>query len=156
MNFENRIIELGLVLPPPRAPAFSYAAVVLHGNLAWVSGQLPWRFDGSLPKGKLDAEISIEEGQEAARCCVLNALSVLKQRIGSLNSVEQVIKLTGFVASAAGFVEQPLVMDGASKLILDIFAETGRHARSAVGMAELPRGVPIEIEFVFAIKIQLL
>ena len=95
---------------------------------------------------------SIEEGQEAARCCVLNALSVLKQRTGSLDSVEQVIKLTGFVASATGFVDQPLVMDGASKLILDIFGETGRHARSAVGMAELPRGVPIEIEFVFAIQ----
>ena len=89
MNIENRIIELGLVLPAPRAPAFSYAAVSLHANLAWVSGQLPWRLDGSLPNGKLGAEISIEEGQESARCCVLNALSVLKQGLGSLNSVEK-------------------------------------------------------------------
>ena len=152
MNIENRIIELGLVLPAPRAPAFSYAAVSLHANLAWVSGQLPWRFDGSLPNGKLGADISIEEGQESARCCVLNALSVLKQGLGSLNSVEKVIKLTGFVASATGFIEQPQVMDGASKLILDIFSERGRHARSAIGVAELPRGVPVEIEFVFAIK----
>jgi len=152
MNIENRIIELGLVLPSPRAPAFSYAAVSLHANLAWVSGQLPWRSDGSLPKGKLGAEISIAEGQESARCCVLNALSVLKQGLGSLNSVEKVIKLTGFVASATGFIEQPQVMDGASKLILEIFSERGRHARSALGVAELPRGVPVEIEFVFAIK----
>ena len=152
MNIENRIIELGLVLPAPRAPAFSYAAVSLHANLAWVSGQLPWRLDGSLPNGKLGAEISIEEGQESARCCVLNALSVLKQGLGSLNSVEKVIKLTGFVASATGFIEQPQVMDGASKLILDIFSERGKHARSARGVAELPRGVPVEIEFVFAIK----
>jgi enamine deaminase RidA (YjgF/YER057c/UK114 family) len=152
MNIENRIIELGLVLPAPRAPAFSYAAVSLHANLAWVSGQLPWRLDGSLPNGKLGAEISIEEGQESARCCVLNALSVLKQGLGSLNSVEKVIKLTGFVASATGFIEQPQVMDGASKLILDIFSERGKHARSAIGVAELPRGVPVEIEFVFAIK----
>jgi enamine deaminase RidA (YjgF/YER057c/UK114 family) len=154
MNIENRIIELGLVLPAPRAPAFSYAAVSLHANLAWVSGQLPWRLDGSLPNGKLGAEISIEEGQESARCCVLNALSVLKQGLGSLNSVEKVIKLTGFVASANGFIEQPQVMDGASKLILDIFSERGRHARSAIGVAELPRGVPVEIEFVFAIKVE--
>ena len=154
MNIENRIIELGLVLPAPRAPAFSYAAVSLHANLAWVSGQLPWRLDGSLPNGKLGAEISIEEGQESARCCVLNALSVLKQGLGSLNSVEKVIKLTGFVASATGFIEQPQVMDGASKLILDIFSERGKHARSAIGVAELPRGVPVEIEFVFAIKIE--
>ena len=152
MNIENRIIELGLVLPAPRAPAFSYAAVSLHANLAWVSGQLPWRLDGSVPNGKLGAEISIEEGQESARCCVLNALSVLKQGLGSLNSVEKVIKLTGFVASATGFIEQPQVMDGASKLILDIFSERGKHARSAIGVAELPRGVPVEIEFVFAIK----
>jgi len=152
MNIENRIIELGLVLPAPRAPAFSYAAVSLHANLAWVSGQLPWRLDGSLPNGKLGAEISIEEGQESARCCVLNALSVLKQGLGSLNSVEKVIKLTGFVASATGCIEQPQVMDGASKLILDIFSERGKHARSAIGVAELPRGVPVEIEFVFAIK----
>ena len=152
MNIENRIIDLGLVLPAPRAPAFSYAAVSLHANLAWVSGQLPWRLDGSLPNGKLGAEISIEEGQESARCCVLNALSVLKQGLGSLNSVEKVIKLTGFVASATGFIEQPQVMDGASKLILDIFSERGKHARSAIGVAELPRGVPVEIEFVFAIK----
>jgi enamine deaminase RidA (YjgF/YER057c/UK114 family) len=152
MNIENRIIELGLVLPAPRAPAFSYAAVSLHANLAWVSGQLPWRLDGSLPNGKLGAEISIEEGQESARCCLLNALSVLKQGLGSLNSVEKVIKLTGFVASATGFIEQPQVMDGASKLILDIFSERGKHARSAIGVAELPRGVPVEIEFVFAIK----
>ena len=154
MNIENRIIELGLVLPAPRAPAFSYAAVSLHANLAWVSGQLPWRLDGSLPNGKLGAEISIEEGQESARCCVLNALSVLKQGLGSLNSIEKVIKLTGFVASANGFIEQPQVMDGASKLILDIFSERGRHARSAIGVAELPRGVPVEIEFVFAIKVE--
>ena len=154
MNIENRIIELGLVLPAPRAPAFSYAAVSLHANLAWVSGQLPWRLDGSLPNGKLGAEISIEEGQESARCCLLNALSVLKQGLGSLNSVEKVIKLTGFVASATGFIEQPQVMDGASKLILDIFSERGKHARSAIGVAELPRGVPVEIEFVFAIKIE--
>ena len=154
MNIENRIIELGLVLPAPRAPAFSYAAVSLHANLAWVSGQLPWRLDGSLPNGKLGAEISIEEGQESARCCVLNALSVLKQGLGSLNSVEKVIKLTGFVASATGFIEQPQVMDGASKLILDIFSERGKHARSAIGVAELPRGVPVEIEFVFAIKVE--
>ena len=117
-----------------------------------MSGQLPWRLDGSLPQGKLGAEVSLEQGQEAARLCVLNALSVLKSELGSLDRIARVIKLTGFVASASGFVNQPRVIDGASNLMLEIFAQAGQHARSAVGVAELPRSVPVEIEFVFALK----
>lgn len=152
MSIEGRLNELGLVLPEPKSPAFAYVPVVCEAGLAWVSGQLPWRLDGSLPQGKLGAEVSLEQGQEAARLCVLNALSVLKSELGSLDRIARVIKLTGFVASASGFVNQPRVIDGASNLMLEIFSQAGQHARSAVGVAELPRSVPVEIEFVFALK----
>ena len=152
MSIEGRLSELGLVLPEPKSPAFAYVPVVCESGLAWVSGQLPWRLDGSLPQGKLGADVSLEQGQEAARLCVLNALSVLKSEIGSLDRIARVIKLTGFVASASGFVNQPRVIDGASNLMLEIFAQAGQHARSAIGVAELPRSVPVEIEFVFALK----
>ncbi len=152
MNIDRRLAELGISLPAPRAPAFSYVPVAVQGGLAWVSGQLPWMPDGSLPRGKLGADASVEDGKRAARVCVLNGLSVLKESIGSLDRVERIVKVVGFVASAAGFVEQPAVVDGASTLFGEIFGEAGRHARSAVGVAELPRGVPVEIEFVVAVR----
>jgi len=152
MSVEARLAELGIVIPAPKAPAYAYVPVVLNGDLAWVSGQLPWRLDGSLPQGKLGAGVSIDDGREAARLCVLNALSVMRQALGSLDRIARVIKVTGFVASAPGFVEQPSVVDGASSLLLEVFGEQGRHARSAVGMAELPRSAPVEIEFVFAVN----
>ena len=152
MNIDQRLVELGITLPAPRAPAFSYVPVVVHGGLAWVSGQLPWALDESLPRGKLGADMSIEDGKRAARICVLNGLSVLQAAIGSLDRVERFVKLVGFVASAPGFIEQPAIVDGASAVIAEIFGEAGRHARSAIGVAELPRGVPVEIEFVVAVR----
>ncbi len=152
MSIEARLAQLGIQLPVPKAPAYAYVPVACHGDLAWVSGQLPWRPDGTLPQGKLGAGVSVDEGREAARLCVLNALSLMKAQLGSLDRIARVVKVTGFVASAPGFIEQPAVMDGASSLLLEIFGEAGRHARSAVGMAELPRAVPIEVEFVFAFK----
>ncbi len=152
MTIDQRLAELGIVLPAPRAPAFSYVPVAVHGGLAWVSGQLPWSPDGTLPRGKLGGEVTVEDGKRAARICVLNGLSVLRNSIGSLDRVERVVKLVGFVASSVGFVEQPAVVDGASAVIGEIFGEAGRHARSAVGVAELPRGVPVEIEFVVAVR----
>lgn len=152
MSIDARLAQLGIQLPAPKAPAYAYVPVACHGDLAWVSGQLPWRADGSLPQGKLGAGVSVEEGREAARLCVINALSLLRAQLGSLDRIVRVVKLTGFVASAQGFVDQPSVMDGASSLLLEIFGEAGRHARSAVGMAELPRSVPVEVEFVFAFK----
>jgi enamine deaminase RidA (YjgF/YER057c/UK114 family) len=152
MSIDARLAQLGIQLPPPKAPAYAYVPVACHGDLAWVSGQLPWRTDGSLPQGKLGAGVTVEEGREAARLCVLNALSLLKAQLGSLDHIVRVVKVTGFVASAPGFIDQPSVMDGASSLLLEIFGEAGRHARSAVGMAELPRAVPVEVEFVFAFK----
>lgn len=152
MAIDKRLAELGIVLPAPRAPAFAYVPVAVHGGLAWVSGQLPWEADGGLPRGKLGAEIAVEPGKRAARLCVINGLSVLKAALGSLDRVERIVKVVGFVASAPGFIQQPAVVDGASAILGEVFAEAGRHARSAIGVAELPRGVPVEIEFVAALR----
>ena len=102
--------------------------------------------------GKVGAEVSVEQGREAARACVLQGLSQLREAVGSLDRVERIVKVTGFVASAPGFVEQPRVMDAASELLVQVFGDAGRHARSAVGVAELPRGVPVEVELVAALK----
>ena len=151
MSHEKRLADLGIVLPPPRAPAFAYVPVAVHGGLAWVSGQLPWVGDEMMARGKLGAGIDVAKGRECARCCVLNGLAVLKAAIGSLDQVARIVKVVGFVASAPGFAEQPAVLDGASTVLAEIFGEAGRHARSAVGVAELPRGIPVEVEFTVAL-----
>ncbi|WP_374440964.1 RidA family protein [Stella sp.] len=152
MSHRQRLADLGIVLPPPKAPAFAYVPVAVHGGLAWVSGQLPWVGDALMATGKLGRDIDVGRGREVARCCLLNGLAVLEAALGSLDRVERIVKVTGFVASAEGFQQQPAVVDGASTLLAEIFGEAGRHARSAVGVAELPRGVPVEIEFVAAIS----
>ena len=151
MSIAQRLAELGITLPPPRAPAFSYAAVVVENGTAWVSGQLPWQGDAMLRTGLLGADVDVAAGRDAARCCALNGLAVLQEALGSLDRVRRIIKLVGFVASAPGFHDQPAVVDGASTLLLEIFGEAGRHARSAVGVAALPRRTPVEVEFVAAI-----
>lgn len=149
--FEERLRTLGISLPPPRAPAFGYVPVVVENGLAWVSGQLPWASDGLLAKGRLGEAIDVETARAAARCCVLNGLSVLREAIGTLDGVRRVVKVVGFVSSAPGFYEQPAVVDGASHALAEIFGEAGKHARSAVGVAALPRDVPVEIEFVVSV-----
>lgn len=151
MKIEARLQSLGLALPPPRAPAHAYQAVVVEGGLAWVSGQLPWAGEALRATGKLGAGIDLATGQDCARACVLSGLAVLAEAVGDLDRVRRIVKVTGFVASAAGFNDQPKVLDAASNLFMEIFGEAGRHARSAVGVAELPRDVPVEIEFVAAI-----
>jgi enamine deaminase RidA (YjgF/YER057c/UK114 family) len=152
MHVEDRLRELGLELPEAVAPAFQYVAVVVYGGYAWVSGQIPRAGNRILMTGKAGAEISLEQAQVAARACVLQALSQLKQALGDLDRVVRVIKMTGFVASAPGFTQQPQVIDAASELLGQVLGEAGQHARSAVGVAELPRGVPVEIELVVAVR----
>lgn len=152
-RIDDRIAELGITLPASKKPAFEYVAVVLHGNIAYVSGQLPWIDAQNVISGKVGADVDLERAQEAARLCTLFALANLKNEIGSLDAVERVLKVTGFVASAPGFTSQPKVIDAASKLLGDIFGEQGRHARSAIGVAELPRGAAVEIEYVIAARI---
>jgi enamine deaminase RidA (YjgF/YER057c/UK114 family) len=151
-EIESRLAAKGHRLPEPVAPAFQYVAVVVHRDTAYVSGQIPRAGSKILMVGKLGAEISVDAGQRAAEACILQALAQLKAELGDLGRVERVLKVTGFVASAPGFNQQPQVVDAASALLVEAFGEAGRHARSAVGVAELPRGVPVEIELVAAVR----
>ncbi len=153
-TMSNRLQTLGIELPAPREPAFSYSAVVIDNGLAWVSGQLPW-LDGSnslVYSGRLGEHVSVTEGKSCARACILNGLAVLEKTSGSLDHIERVIKLVGYVASAKDFHEQPAVIDAASNLLVEIFGDAGTHARSAVGVAQLPRGAPVEIELVVRLR----
>jgi enamine deaminase RidA (YjgF/YER057c/UK114 family) len=153
MSNEARLAKLGITLPPVTPPAYDYVPAIVHGGLVWISGQLPRAADGSLPHlGRLGEEVDVETARKAAELCALQALAALRAATGSLDNVARAIKLTGFVASAPGFVEQPKVIDAASNLLGQVFGAAGQHARSAVGVAMLPRGVPVEIEFVFALK----
>ncbi len=147
MGATARLAELGIVLPGPYPPHDPLDAVVVHGGRARTSGQLPRNHGGVIVhQGRLGDDVSIEAGADAARWCALNALSVLQAAIGDLDHVERVLTVLGFVASAPGFVEQPQVVDGASRLLHEVFGDRGRHSRSAVGVAALPRGGAVEIE----------
>lgn len=150
---EERLNELGLELPPAVEPVYEYVPVVIHQGVAYVSGQLPKVGDDVRYKGKVGAEVSLEQAQDDARLCVLHALACLKVALGGdLGRIERILRVTGFVASAPGFNDQPKVIDAASKLLGQLLGEAGRHARSAVGVFELPRNTPVEIEFIVAVK----
>ncbi|WP_208543619.1 MULTISPECIES: RidA family protein [unclassified Rathayibacter] len=146
----ERLAELGVELPAVAVPAGAYVPAVVHGGLVYTAGQIPF-VDGSLPMvGKVGDEVSPEQAKDLARTCALNALAAVADAIGSLDRVTRIVKLTGFVASASGFTGQPGVINGASELLGDVFGEPGRHARSAVGVAELPLGAPVEVELIVA------
>lgn len=151
MTIEARIAELGLVLPPAAPPAASYVPSVAHGGIVYISGQLPFAADGSLPTGRLGENVDLAGGQAAARACALNIVARLAAD-GHLERVAQFLKLGVFVSSAPDFIQQPLVGNGASDLLAQIFGEAGRHARAAVGVAVLPRGVPVEIDAIVALR----
>jgi enamine deaminase RidA (YjgF/YER057c/UK114 family) len=144
---DDRLIALGIVLPGPYPPHEPLDAVVVYGDRARTSGQLPRDGAGRLVHpGVVGESVGVEQGAEAARWCALNALSVLRDALGSLDRIERVLTVLGFVASAPGFIEQPAVVDGASRLLHDVFGSAGRHSRSAIGVAALPRGGAVEIE----------
>jgi enamine deaminase RidA (YjgF/YER057c/UK114 family) len=149
---DENLKKLGIVIPPASPPLFNYVAVTIHNGVAYVAGHIPREGTNILFTGKLGGDITLDQGKEAARVCIVQALSSLQGALGNLNRVEQVLKMVGFVASAPGFVDQPKVIDAASDLIVAIFGDKGRHARSAIGVAELPRGVPVEIELIVAVK----
>jgi enamine deaminase RidA (YjgF/YER057c/UK114 family) len=152
VSVADRLAELGLVLPPVAAPVAAYVPAVRDGDRVYVSGQLPM-VDGALAEtGRLGAEVSVERGVELARICALNALAAVDALVGA-DHVGQVVKLTGFVASAPGFTAQPAVVNGASELFGAVFGEAGRHARSAVGVAELPLGAPVEVDLIVHVTI---
>ena len=151
-KIEERLQELGIQLEIPGKPKFSYIPCNQTGNLLYLSGQ-DCRINGELMyAGKLGKELTIEQGQEAARQTIINCLAVLKAYLGDLDRVVKVVKLLGFVNSAPGFADQPFVMNGASNLLVDVFGENGKHARSAIGTSELPFHTPVEIELIVEIE----
>ncbi|OBB22501.1 LysR family transcriptional regulator [Mycolicibacterium peregrinum] len=147
MTNSQRLAELGIQLPDVVAPLAAYVPAVRTGNLVYTAGQLPIQAGELLATGKVGAEISPEQGNELARVCGLNALAAVHALVG-IDSVVRIVKVTGFVASAAGFSGQPGVVNGASELFGEIFGEAGAHARSAVGVSELPRNAPVEVEII--------
>ena len=146
MSAIARLAELGIELPEVAPPAGAYVPAVRTGSLVYTSGQVARGWSG-----KVGAEVSAEDGYAAARDCAFNALAAIDALVG-LDSVVRVVKVLGFVASAAGFTGQPGVINGASELLSEVFGEAGAHARSAVGVAELPLGVPVEVEMIVEVR----
>lgn len=149
---EARLAELGIKLPTPPQPVANYVNGVRTGNLIFLAGKGPKRSDGTEITGKLGADVSIEQGYEAARLTAINQLAVLKDMLGDLRKVKRVVKVLGMVNSDPDFVEQPAVINGFSDLIVEVFGDRGRHARAAVGMASLPRGQSVEIEMIVEVE----
>lgn len=150
-NPEARLAALGLELPEPPRPVAAYVPWTRAGDFLFTAGQIPVR-DGNVAfRGRVGLDLTVEQGQEAARLCALNALAVVRQALGSLERVRQVVRLDGFVNSASGFTDQPRVLNGASELLLAAFGDAGRHARLAIGVAELPLDAAVEIALVVAV-----
>jgi enamine deaminase RidA (YjgF/YER057c/UK114 family) len=147
MTASDRLRELGVTLPEVVAPLASYVPAVRTGNLVYTSGQLPMEAGKLLGTGKVGAEVSPEQASALARLCALNALAAVHALVG-VDAVTRVVKVVGFVASAPGFTGQPGVVNGASELLAEVFGDAGAHARSAVGVAELPLGAPVEVEMI--------
>lgn len=152
MGAEARIKELGITLPPPVKPMGNYIPGVIVGNLLFLSGHGPIRKDGQLQAGKVGRDLSTEEAYKVAREVGINLLGSARTLLGSLDRVKRVVKVLGMVNSAEGFGDQPKVINGFSDLMVEIFGENGRHARSAVGMAGLPASIPVEIEMILEIE----
>lgn len=148
---ESRLAELGLTLPEPAAPVAAYVPVVVAGGLAHVSGQLPF-VEGQLVTGRLGEDVALEAGIEAAQACAVMILAQLKAALGSLDRVERVVKLGAFVNSTGDFTDQPKVANGASELMVAVFGEEGKHARSAVGVPVLPLGAAVEVDAIVAVR----
>lgn len=148
---EEKLAELGLILPEAAAPVAAYVATVESNGLLYISGQLPF-VDGTLMTGKIGDTRSEEEGKVAARACALMLIAQMKKALGSLDRVERIVKLGAFVASTADFSNQPEVVNGASDLMETVFGEAGKHARSAVSVPVLPRNASVEIDAVIAVR----
>jgi enamine deaminase RidA (YjgF/YER057c/UK114 family) len=146
--FEHRLKQLGIELPSAPKPVANYIPAVQAGDLLFLSGVIPFRDGIMAMTGKLGRDLSVEQGQEAARIALLNALAIMRQELGTLDKVKKVVRMVGHVASAEGFVQHPSVINGASDLLVQIFGDVGRHARVALGAAELPMNAPIELELI--------
>lgn len=151
-KIEERLNDLGIIIPDAPKPVASYIPAKKAGNLIFTAGQLPMVNGELISKGLLGQDVGIEEARKAARICTLNALAAIQGLIGDLNQIKQIVRLVGYVASVPIFTEQPAVVNGASELLLDIFGENGKHVRSAVGMVVLPLNASVEIELIIEIK----
>jgi len=152
VSIDATLKSLGIELPAPPKPVASYVPAVLAGDLLYLSGMLPFR-DGQVAiTGKLGEDVTVERGAEAARLALLNALAVIRHELGSLDRVQRIVRVVGHVASASGFVQQPAVINGASDLLVQVFGEAGRHARVALGAAELPLHAAIELELLVQVR----
>ena len=148
----QRLKKLGLTLPSAAQPSFNYVPVVVERGIAYVSGQLP-KVDGEVRIfGQLGDTVSFEQGQEAARVCAVQALACLAEALGSIDRVARIVRLSGFVSSTSDFFKHPSVIDAASELMVQVFGEAGRHARSAIGVAALPRNAPVELEVIASVR----
>lgn len=152
MRIAQRLKELGITLPPAPAPAANYVPYVVENGLVFIAGQVPLGDDGKLHfRGKVGADVSEADAYQAARLCALNGLAQLQAAVGSLDKVRRIVRVGGFVNCTDDFKNQPEVINGASDLLVEIFGDAGRHARAAVGVNALPRGVATEVELVAAI-----
>lgn len=149
---EERLKEKGIVLTAPSAPVANYVNVVRVGNLLFLSGKGPGKPDGSYVIGKVGKDLTVEQGYDAARLAAISHLSVLKAELGSLNKVKRIVKVLGMVNCTDDFKDQPKVINGYSDLMVEIFGEKGKHARSAVGMNSLPLGIAVEVEVIVEIE----
>ena len=152
MSAEKRLEELGIELPAAATPIGNYVTTVQTGNLIFPSGHGPGRGEGPLYSGQVGTDLTIEEGYASARQVGLCLLATLQNALGSLDRVKRVVKVVGFVNSAPSFTEQPSVVNGVSDLLVEVFGDSGRHARSAVGMVQLPGSIPVEVELVIEIE----
>jgi len=148
VSYDDRLKELGLILPAPPKPVANYVPVIRVGDLLFLSGVLPSRDGQLVMTGKLGENLTVQQGVEAARVAALNGLSIIRSEAGLLDRVKRIVKMVGYIASAPGFTDQPQVLNGASDLLVSVFGEAGRHARVAVGAVELPRMAPVEIELI--------
>ncbi|MBB6124940.1 RidA family protein [Sphingobium subterraneum] len=151
MSIETRLAELGITLPQPAAPVASYVAAVEANGLLHISGQLPF-VDGQLMTGRLGEDRDVDYGQTAAKMCGVMLIAQIKAALGSLDRVERIVKLGAFISSGADFTDQPKVANGASDLMVSVFGDAGKHARSAVGVPVLPLGAVVEIDAIVAVK----
>jgi enamine deaminase RidA (YjgF/YER057c/UK114 family) len=152
MSVEETLQGLGLSLPEPARPLASYVPAVQTGNLVYTSGQLPTQSGELRWRGSVGDEVTPDDAYQASRVAVLNALAAIKSVVGDLDRVRRVVRVTGYVASAAGFTDQPSVINGASDLLLELFGEAGKHSRAAIGVYQLPRDAPVEIDLIVEVE----
>ena len=150
-KYDQKLEELGIALPPVSAPVANFVNIRQAGNILYLAGKGPRKPDGTYIKGVVGADLTQEEGYEAARIVGINQLAVIKDHLGSLNRVKQILKVTGMVRATPDFGNQPEVINGFSDLMVEVFGESGKHARAAVGMGSLPRGIAVEIDMIVEI-----